>query len=124
MKDDQIKYYKNIVSQFQFKGKKEKFFLHELKKHINEIQEDDLTYDKLVENFGTPNEVYNSYIESLDEVYLANKLNHKKWIKRLIIISVICVVSLCMFLFYKINQEAEEAKKHRVDNIEYIIEEE
>lgn len=122
MKDDQIKYYKNIVSQFQFKGKK--ILLYELKKHINENQEDDLTYDKLIENFGTPNEVYNSYIESLDEVYLANKLNHKNGIKRLIIISVICVISLCMFLFYKINQEAEEAKKHRVDNIEYIIEEE
>jgi len=123
-KDIISKYYKNIVSKFRFKGKKEKEFLLELNKHILEYEsQNNLTYEDLVESFGTPDEVYNSYIESLDENYLTEQLNHKRLIKKFIIICIICVVVLSVFIFYKINQEADEAKKHRVDEIENIIEE-
>lgn len=125
MSEDIIsKYYKNIVSKFKFKGKKEKEFLLELNKHIHEYEsQNDLTYENLVENFGTPDEVYNSYIEALDENYLTEKLNQKKLLRKLIITCIICVLMLSLFIFYKINQEADEAKKHRVDEIETIIEE-
>jgi len=125
MNEDTIsKYYKNIVSKFKFKGKKEKEFLFELNRHIHEYEsQNDLTYEDLVESFGTPDEVYNSYIESLDENYLTEKLNHKRLIKNFIIICIICVLALSVFIFYKINEEANEAKKHRVDEIESIIEE-
>lgn len=123
-KDIISKYYKNIVSKFKFKGKKEKEFLLELNKHIHEYEsQNDLTYENLVENFGTPDEVYNSYIEALDENYLTEKLNQKKLLRKLIITCIICILMLSLFIFYKINQEADEAKKHRVDEIETIIEE-
>lgn len=126
MNEDIIsQYYKNIVSKFKFKGKKEKEFLFELNKHIHEYEsQNDLTYEDLVESFGTPDEVYNSYIEALDENYLTEKLNHKKLLKKLIIICIICVLVLSLFIFYKINQEANKSKNHRVNEIETIIEEE
>ena len=70
-KDIIEKYYKEIVSKFKFKGKREKEFLRELHKHILEYEnQDNLTYDDLVENFGTPDEVYDSYLDSLDANYL------------------------------------------------------
>ena len=50
-------------------------------------------------------------------------MNYKKLLKRLFITCIICVLVLSLFIFYKINQEADEAKKHRVDEIENIIEE-
>lgn len=124
-KDVLSKYYKNIVSKFKFKGKKEKEFLLELNKHIHEYEsQNNLTYEDLVESFGTPDEVYNSYIEALDENYLTEKLSHKRLLKKFIITCIVCVLVLSLFIFYKINQEINESKKHRVNEIETIIEEE
>ena len=83
----------------------------------------DVSYNDLEEIFGNPNQIYASYIESLDEDEVISKMNYKKLLKRLFITCIICVLVLSLFIFYKINQEADEAKKHRVDEIENIIEE-
>lgn len=118
-------YYKNIVRKFQFKGKKEKRFLLDLKKQISEYKtQNNLTYENLVESFGTPDDVYNAYIDSLDEKYIGRILNHKKILKKLIIVCITCIIGLAAYAFYKIKDEANNVRNQQVQLIESIIEEE
>ena len=118
---DSYKYYKDVKKLFPINGKQEKIYLTHLKQQIDEYG--DVSYNDLEEIFGNPNQIYASYIESLDEDEVISKMNYKKLLKRLFITCIICVLVLSLFIFYKINQEADEAKKHRVDEIENIIEE-
>lgn len=118
---DSYKYYKDVKKLFPINGEQEKIYLKHLKQQIDEYG--DVSYNDLENAFGNPNQIYASYIETLDENDIISKMNHKKLLKRLIITCIICVLVLSLFIFYKINQEADEAKKHRVDEIESIIEE-
>lgn len=119
---DSCKYYRDVKKLFPINGKQEKIYLKHLKQQIDEYG--DVSYNDLEETFGNPNQIYASYIESLDEDDVIKKVNQKKLLKKLIMTCIICAIMITLFVFYKINQDTNESKSHRVNEIETIIEEE
>lgn len=53
-------------------------------------------FDMIVERFGKPYELANSYIESLDTAQIKKALQRSKWIKTCII--TLCAVILLLFI--------------------------
>ena len=97
-----IKYVKKIIS-IHSKDKKE--FIQLLTQKIIEFsnEHDSCSYQDIVDEFGSPNEVAGSYIETLDSDEIIKKLNKKK------IINIFCI-SVWGFERYRINQLIDEAK--------------
>lgn len=119
---DSCKYYRDVKKLFPINGKQERIYLKHLKQQIDEYE--DISYNDLEDTFGNPNQIYASYIESLDEDDVIKKVNQKKLLKKLIMTCIICAIMVTLFIFYKINQDTNESKSHRVNEIEMIIEEE
>ena len=63
------KYIKNIWTIMPMHTKKEKFYLNELKKHLNEYLDDhpQCSYDDIVQQFGEPKDIVVNYIQNSDE---------------------------------------------------------
>ena len=76
-------YYRNVKSIVSFSSKDKKQFLQLLKKNLIEFseQQNNCSYQDMINHFGTPNEVASSYIESLDTDILLKHLKFKKFIK-------------------------------------------
>ena len=66
------KYIKNIWTIMPMHTKKEKFYVSELKKHLNEYLDDhpQCSYDDIVQQFGEPKDIVVEYIQSSDLVNL------------------------------------------------------
>ena len=69
------KYIKNIWTIMPMHTKKEKFYVSELKKHLNEYLDDhpQCSYDDIVQQFGEPKDIVVEYIQSSDENDLIKK---------------------------------------------------
>lgn len=104
-----IKYVKKIIP-IHSKDKKE--FISLLTYRINEFSNelDICTYQDIVNEFGTPNEVAGSYIENLDSDEIIKKLNRKKLFKYISSIILVLIILLWGFKMYRLNQLYEEAK--------------
>lgn len=108
------KYYKNIKKLFPLNGKNEKIFLLNLQEQIKEFCEDKtvITYDELIEEFGTPIDIVITYYQSIDSDYILKKINTKKIVK----ICLILFVALCFilitwrcYLYYQSYQDYQNA---------------
>ena len=93
-----IKYVKRIIP-IHSKDKKE--FSDDLER---------CTYQDIVNEFGTPNEVAGSYIENMESNELIKKLNRKKLLKYFLSTLLILITLLWGFKMYRLNQLYEEAK--------------
>ena len=84
-----IKYVKKIIS-IHSKDKKE--FIQLLTQKIIEFsnEHDSCSYQDIVDEFGSPNEVAGSYIETLNSDEIIKKLNKKKIINIFISVEVDC----------------------------------
>ena len=104
-----IKYVKKIIS-IHSKDKKE--FIQLLTQKIIEFsnEHDSCSYQDIVDEFGSPNEVAGSYIETLDSDEIIKKLNKKKIINIFISVIIILCISVWGFESYRINQLIDEAK--------------
>ena len=104
-----IKYVKKIIS-IHSKDKKE--FIQLLTQKIIEFsnEHDSCSYQDIVDEFGSPNEVAGSYIETLDSDEIIKKLNKKKIINFFISVIIILCISVWGFERYRINQLIDEAK--------------
>ena len=104
-----IKYVKKIIP-FYSKDKKE--FLKLLTQKIIEFSNThpNFTYQNIIDEFGSPNEVAGSYIETLDSDEIIKKLNKKKIINIFISVIIILCISVWGFERYRINQLIDEAK--------------
>ena len=104
-----IKYVKKIIP-FYSKDKKE--FLKLLTQKIIEFSntQPNCTYQNIIDEFGSPNEVAGSYIETLDSDEIIKKLNKKKIINIFISVIIILCISVWGFERYRINQLIDEAK--------------
>ena len=88
------KYIKNIWTIMPMHTKKEKFYLNELKKHLNEYLDDhpQCSYDDIVQQFGEPKDIVVNYIQNSDENGLIKRMKLKSIIQKfLIFFSVICI---------------------------------
>lgn len=89
------KYIKNIWAIMPMHTKKEKFYLNELKKHLNEYLDDYLqcSYDDIVQQFGEPKDIVVNYIQNSDENDLIKRMKLKSIIQKfLIFFSVTCTI--------------------------------
>ena len=104
-----IKYVKKIIS-IHSKDKKE--FIQLLTQKIIEFsnEQDSCSYQDIVDEFGSPNEVAGSYIETLNSDEIIKKLNKKKIINIFISVIIILCISVWGFERYRINQLIDEAK--------------
>ena len=89
-----IKYVKKIIP-FYSKDKKE--FLKLLTQKIIEFSntQPNCTYQNIIDEFGSPNEVAGSYIETLNSDEIIKKLNKKKIIALFFIVGGIIIYSVC-----------------------------
>ena len=104
-----IKYVKRIIP-IHSKDKRE--FILLLTQRIKEFSDDleRCTYQDIVNEFGTPNEVAGSYIENMESNELIKKLNRKKLLKYFLSTLLILITLLWGFKMYRLNQLYEEAK--------------
>lgn len=106
-------YYRNVKRIVSFSSKDKKQFLQLLKKKLIEFseQQNNCSYQDMINHFGTPNEVASSYIESLDTDILLKHLKFKKFIKILVAVLCISILSYTCFEIYTLNCLYESAKE-------------
>lgn len=111
---------KDCKNVFPFIGKKETVFLNRLKENMETyvLENGDLTYEELSQQFGTPKDIMLSYIEDCENDYIIKKMELKKMIKK---ISIIFISLLIIGLSIIVILELKTIKDIRDQNI--IIEE-
>ena len=107
-----IKYVKKIIPIYS-KDKKE--FIQLLTQKIIEFsnEHDSCSYQDIVDEFGSPNEVAGSYIETLNSDEIIKKLNKKKIINIFISVIIILCISVWGCERYRINQLIERKNSKR-----------
>lgn len=87
--------------------KEEKTFLKRLKENINEysMEKENITYEDIIDRFGKPTEVVNSYIADLDSEDIIKNLNKRRVFKlfMLVITGIVLIASISVSI-YKVNQ--------------------
>ena len=114
------KYIKNIWAIMPMHTKKEKFYLNELKKHLNEYLDDhpQCSYDDIVQQFGEPKDIVVNYIQNSDENDLIKRMKLKSIIQKfLIFFSVICTILAIFFsvLWYDYIQEQKNSIIYEIE---------
>lgn len=106
-------YYKKIKKLITFSSKDKDEFLSIIEKRLIDYcsDVDDISYDKLVVEFGTPNEVACSYVESLDTDQLLKQIKIKRAIQAMFVIICICILSYTVYNMYNLNRLYNEAKQ-------------
>lgn len=106
-------YYKKIKKLITFSSKDKDEFLSIIEKRLIDYcsDVDDIYYDKLVAEFGTPNEVACSYVESLDTDQLLKQIKIKRAIQVMFVIICICILSYTVYNMYNLNRLYNEAKQ-------------
>ena len=114
------KYIKNIWTIMPMHTKKEKFYVSELKKHLNEYLDDhpQCSYDDIVQQFGEPKDIVVEYIQSSDENDLIKRMKLKTILQKfLIFFSVICTILAIWFgvLWYSYMQDAKNSIIYEIE---------
>ena len=112
MSNDIKKYIKYVKKIIPIHSKDKKEFIQLLTQKIIEFsnEHDSCSYQDIVDEFGSPNEVAGSYIETLNSDEIIKKLNKKKIINIFISVIIILYISVWGFERYRINQLIYEAK--------------
>ena len=84
------KYISNVTALFPVKGKAEKKYINNFKINVLDyVEENDVTSEEVLHaEFGTPNEVVNTYFSSVDSEYIVKRVKNSRWLK----VSAIAVV--------------------------------
>lgn len=97
------KYIRQCRTLFPVYGKSERTFLNRLKVQVNEHLDlfPDLSYEKLVEQFGTPKEVVMEYYANADDDYLLKRMNFVQTCSYLFICNRICTHRILCISFLR-----------------------
>ena len=123
MSNDIKKYIKYVKKIIPIHSKDKKEFIQLLTQKIIEFSntQPNCTYQNIIDEFGSPNEVAGSYIETLNSDEIIKKLNKKKIINIFISVIIILCISVWGFERYRINQLIDEAKHTKMKT--YTVEE-
>lgn len=108
MKDSK-KYFKDINKLFPIHSTKEKKYLHDLKKQIDEY--DELSYHELEEQFGTPIDIVVAYYETIDTKYILKKIKIKHIISTICVLIMLLVAVTSCYEIYTVNQAKKKFDK-------------
>lgn len=122
---DYLLFYQELKTFFPNIGFEEGRFLKDIKLQLRDfsLMNPDCSYKKLTDTFGTPQELYNAYIQSQEVQASYTKSKPKKHMKAfcLCCISILLLIFLVTMLFhYKAYKYFTE---HTATNSETIIEE-
>lgn len=123
---DSVKYLNGIKELISIRDKQTKEFLIEIQELINELESySNVTYDMLIDEFGTPEEIITSYFGENPDSLIAN-LKRKQYIKRAIItvFSIICALSLLIggCQMDNLNKEYKQVLENKPTQYEEYIE--
>ena len=110
------KYLRQCRNLFPVYGKLERTFLNRLKVQINEHLElfPNISYDTLVEQFGTPKEVVMEYYVNVDDDYLLRKTNFVKHIRIFLSIVILILIAHFGYRSYTNYQALQEVKDSKI----------
>ena len=119
------KYIKDCKKIFPFYGKKEKAFLDKLTSTIetSTSSNPEVTYDLLVEQFGSPKEIMISYFQNCNDEYVIKQSNIKQTIQKASIYLVTVLIIGISILAYFEYQTVLEFQEREYIVIEETIEE-
>ena len=116
------KYIKDCKKLFPFYTKKEKDFLNKLSSTI-ESNSSDVSYDYLVNQFGTPKDIMLAYFQDCDDDYVIKQSNIKQTIKKASVCLVTVLIIGISILAYFEYQTVQEFKERDYIIFEETIEE-
>ena len=125
MKDITQKYLKSVKKLFPIYGKKERQYIKNLQTPLQEYAEEkeDLSYEELTEEFGTPPHVISEYFSEVDDEYLFRQLRVRGYVKKFLIFVLVAFVILIGYRYYLAYQNYENAMEEHIIYEETIIEE-
>lgn len=111
------KYLREVKKNLVYVGKREKMYLKEIKRQINDYDSD--SYEQLIAKFGVPEEITDFFYTDSDREKLIKEFRKKKrifYVLSLIVI-ILCIYLIILYVDYKKSQNAYIDRE-----IEYIIE--
>lgn len=125
MKDITQKYLKSVKKLFPIYGKKERQYIKNLQTPLQEYAEEkeNLSYEELAEEFGTPSHVISEYFSEVDDEYLFRQLRIRGYVKKFLIFVLVALVILIGYRYYLAYQNYENAMEEHIIYEETIIEE-
>lgn len=120
MNKDVKKYFKECKFLFSVYGKKEKAYLNKVKENV--ISDDTITYDELIERFGTPKDIVIDYYEQQDTYELIKNSKIVKQVKKYFIIFLIILSIFLLYKTYIYQKTYEEIRDFESDYFEEVIE--
>ena len=108
------KYLRNCKRLFPVYGKRERQFIKRLRDRIQEHIDSspNLTYEELLEQFGSPKDIVIEYYNTVDDDYLLRKTNLVKYLK-IVLFSALAIVIIYFgthfVLLYKSYQDVQDS---------------
>ena len=118
------KYIRRGKELFPVYGKYERQFLNRLRSEVTEcmLQSPNLTYEELVNQFGSPKDIVMGYYDTVDDDYLLKKTNFVKTIRNFLLIVGILFFSFIGYRSYILYQAYLDAKDTVIIQEETVIE--
>ena len=103
-------YLKDCRRLFPFYDKREKEFFKRFENDILSAcdDEDTISYASIVERFGTPKSVLESYINSCENDYLLRKMKVKVFVRRVFILLFIGITLIALLELHSIKQGEDQ----------------
>lgn len=102
-KNDRVEFYiKSVKKLLPFYGAKEKEYIRRLRMQLAEYAQgrEDVSYDTLIAEFGSPSHVTSEYFAEMDEAYLFRHLRIRKYVRGFLIFLLVSFVLLESFRYY------------------------
>lgn len=125
MKTTIKKYLKSIKKLFPIYGEKEKLYIQNLQTPLLEYasEKEELSYEDLAEEFGTPSHVVSEYFSEVDEEYLFRQLRIKGYVKTFLVFVLVAFLAFNGYCCYWAYQDYLNAQNQHIIYKEISIEE-
>lgn len=117
-------YLHKVKNLFPILGKQERQYLKGFENTVQDYADDHsiLSIQDLIREFGTPQEVVDSYISQADSNYLGKKMKKNTFIKRIVLILISCLLMLIGFYAVLVYKDFQITKNEHIEKEEIIIE--
>ena len=117
-------YIKEAKAMFPVKGKKERKYIKQLSKDIEDYCEESnaTTKEELYENYGNPVDVVAEYFSAIGAPYVIKKIRISKYIKALIAVIIAVILVLSTVYGVVLCEEHKMIMREEVVIVEEVIE--
>lgn len=117
-------YIKEVKAMFPVKGKKERKYIKQLSKDIEDYCEESnaTTKEELYENYGNPVDVVAEYFSAIGAPYVIKKIRTSKYIKALIAVIIVVILVLSTVYGVVLWEEHQMIMREEMVFVETVIE--